>query len=120
MCCGSPPYYAKYIHVRYEWDEEKNRQNQRKHGGISFELATLALEDERCLVYTDRIDDRTGERRWIALGMAQPSADAGILLVVAHVYREDEHGEEIVRIISAREAEKRDIRRYQAQALDEE
>jgi uncharacterized DUF497 family protein len=43
-----------------------------------------------------------------------------ILLVVAHVYREDEHGEEVIRIISAREAEKRDIRRYQAQALDQE
>jgi uncharacterized DUF497 family protein len=41
------------------------------------------------------------------------------LLLVAHVYREDEYGEEIIRIISAREAEKRDIGRYQAQALDE-
>jgi uncharacterized DUF497 family protein len=81
-----------------------------------FELATLV---ERCLVYMDRIDDHTGEQRWVALGMAQPAADAAILLVVAHVYREDEHGEEIIRIISAREAEKRDIRRYQAQALDE-
>ncbi len=49
----------------------------------------------------------------------QPAADAAILLVVAHVYREGEHGEEIIHIISAREAEKRDIRRYQAQALDE-
>lgn len=102
--------------MRYEWGEEKNRRNQRKHGGISFELATLV---ERCLVYMDRIDDHTGEQRWVALGMAQPAADAAILLVVAHVYREDEHGEEIIRIISAREAEKRDIRRYQAQALDE-
>lgn len=106
--------------MRYEWDEEKNRRNQRKHGGISFELATLVFEDERCLVYADRIDDQTGEQRWIALGMAQPAVDAVILLVVAHVYREDKHAEEVIRIISAREAEKRDIRRYQAQALDEE
>ena len=59
------------------------------------------------------------ERRWIALGMAQPAVDAAILLVVAHVYREDQYGEEIIRIISAREAEKRDIRRYKAQTLDE-
>jgi uncharacterized protein len=104
--------------VRYEWDEEKNRRNQRKHGGISFELAALVFEDERCLVHMDRIDDRTGEQRWLALGMAQPAPDAAILLLVAHVYREDEYGEEIIRIISAREAEKRDVRRYQAQALD--
>ena len=67
----------------------------------------------------DRIDDHTGEQRWIALGVAQPTADAAILLVVAHVYREDKYGEEIIRIISAREAEKHDIRRYKAQTLDE-
>ena len=82
-------------------------------------MATLVFEDESSLVYKDRIDDHIGEQPWIALGMAQPAADAAILLVVAHVYREDEHGEEIIRIISAREAEKRDIRRYQAQALDQ-
>ena len=104
--------------MRYEWSEEKNRLNQRKHG-VSFELATLVFEDEQCLVYVDRIDKHTGEQRWIALGKAQPTPDAAILLLVAHVYREDEHGEESIRIISAREAEKCDIRRYQAQALDE-
>jgi uncharacterized DUF497 family protein len=37
------------------------------------------------------------------------------VLLVAHVYREDVHGEEIIRIISARPAEKHDIRRYQEQ-----
>ena len=104
----------------YEWDEDKNCKNQQKHGGISFELATLVFEDEHCLVYTDHLDDQTGEQRWIALGMARPTTDAGILLVVAHVYREDEYGEEVIRIISAREAEKREVRKYQTQALDEE
>ena len=106
--------------MRYGWDEAKNRWNQRKHGGISFELAALIFEDERCLVHRDRIDEHTGEQRWIALGMAQPAVDAAILLVVAHVYRENEHGEEIIRIISARQADKRDIRRYQTQALEED
>lgn len=86
---------------------------------LSFELATLVFEDEQCLVYIDRIDKQTGEQRWIALGMAQPVPDPGILLLVAHVYRENEHDEEIIRIISARQADKRDIRRYQTQALDE-
>jgi uncharacterized DUF497 family protein len=43
--------------VRYEWDETKNRRNQRNHDGISFELAVLAFEDERCLVTPDRIDE---------------------------------------------------------------
>jgi uncharacterized DUF497 family protein len=58
--------------VRYEWGEEKNRRNQRKHGGISFELATLVFEDERCLVSMDRIDDHTGEQRWTPLGWRNP------------------------------------------------
>lgn len=47
--------------VRYEWGEAKNRRNQRKHGGISFELASLVFEDERCLVGPDRLD-LTGEQ----------------------------------------------------------
>jgi len=67
----------------------------------------------------DRIDKQTGEQRWIAIGKAQPVEDAAILLVVAHAYRENIHGEEIIRIISARQAEKHEVRRYQAQALDE-
>ncbi len=56
--------------MRYEWDEIKNRQNQRRHEGISFELATLVFEDERCLVGLDRIDG-TGEQRWHAIGTAR-------------------------------------------------
>ena len=51
--------------------------------------------------------------------MAQAVAGAPILLVVAHVYREHEDDEETIRIISARQAEKREIKRYQAQAVDE-
>ena len=52
--------------MRYEWDEAKNRRNQRKHDGISFELATLAFEDERCLAGLDRIDE-TGEQAGMRL-----------------------------------------------------
>ena len=29
--------------MRYEWDESKNRENQRNHDGISFELAVLVF-----------------------------------------------------------------------------
>jgi uncharacterized DUF497 family protein len=61
--------------VHYEWDDEKNRRKRRKHGAVSFELAALVFEDQGCLVLTDRIDGQTGERRWIAIGMAQPAAD---------------------------------------------
>jgi len=105
-----------YIQMRYEWDEEKNRWNRRKHG-ISFEMAALAFEDERCLVRPDRIDE-TGERRWHAIGAARIEPDAAVVLPVVHIYGEETDGEEITRIISARAAEKREIRRYQEQKLD--
>jgi hypothetical protein len=42
--------------MRYEWDDEKNRLNQKKHR-ISFEMAALAFEDECCLVRPDRVDE---------------------------------------------------------------
>jgi uncharacterized DUF497 family protein len=104
--------------MRYEWDEEKNRRNQRKHDGISFELAALAFEDKHCLVYADRIDSKTAEQRWHAVGAAQIEPGAGAVLLVVHVYREDYRGEEIIRIISARAAGKHEIRRYQEQAME--
>jgi uncharacterized DUF497 family protein len=42
--------------MRYDWDETKNLRNQRRHGGISFEMAALVFEDEHCLVHADRTD----------------------------------------------------------------
>lgn len=103
--------------VRYEWDEAKNRQNQRQHGGISFELAALVFQDEHCLVGPDRIDE-TGEQRWHALGEVRLEPEGAAILLVVHAYREDAYGEEVIRIISARRAEKHEVRRYQEQAMD--
>lgn len=116
--------------MRYEWDERKNRENQRKHGGISFELAALVFEDERRLIEPDRVDV-TGEQRWHALGAVSVRPGTTAVLLVVHVYRlrsgkelypgaskEDNDGEEIIRIISARWAEKNEFRRYQEQAVD--
>ena len=58
--------YDVYIQMRYEWDERKNRENQRKHG-VAFELASRVFDDERCLIRFDRVDE-AGEQRWHALG----------------------------------------------------
>jgi uncharacterized DUF497 family protein len=80
-------------------------------------MAALVFEDERCLMGLDRIDE-SGEQRWHAIGAAQIEPGAAVVLLVAHVYREDNHGEEIIRIISARRAEKNDIRRYQEQEME--
>ena len=104
--------------MRFEWDEKKDRLNQRKHG-VSFELAALVFYDERCVVRPDRIDSETGEPRWQAIGAAWIGAMAEALLFVVHVYRKGtENGQETIRIISARAASKDDVRRYQEQEME--
>jgi uncharacterized DUF497 family protein len=99
--------------VRFEWDSEKNWINQQKHGGIAFESAALVFNDPQVVFRKDRIV--TGEQRWHAIGAAE-----GAVLLVVHVYRmENENGEEeFIRIISAREANKRERRIYIQQAGD--
>jgi uncharacterized DUF497 family protein len=52
--------------MRYEWDERKNLENQRKHG-VSFDLAVLVFDDENRQIVLDRVDE-TGEQRWHAIG----------------------------------------------------
>ena len=97
--------------MKYEWDEAKDISNQQKHG-ISFEIAALVFEDENCLISIDRIDEETSEQRWRPIGKAQIEPRFEALLLVARVYREEYNGGQIIRIISARAAEKREIRRY--------
>jgi len=96
----------------------RNLRNQRNHNGVSFELAALVFEDDCCLISPDRADSETGEQRWHALGAVHVEPGLAAVLLVVHVYRENVHGEEIIRIISARAAEKREVRRYQKQAMD--
>jgi uncharacterized DUF497 family protein len=103
--------------MRYEWDERKNRENQRKHDGISFELAVLVFEDENCLIGLNQVDE-AGEQRWQAIGWVSLGAGIGTVLLVVHVYRGDDDGEETIRIISARRAGPGDLRRYQEQEVD--
>jgi uncharacterized DUF497 family protein len=106
-----------YIQMRYEWDERKNRENQRKYAGISFELAMSVFHDEDCLFTKDRVDE-TGEQRWHAIGAVLVEPGIADFLLVVHAYREDENGEEIIGIISARRASENDLRRYQEQEVD--
>lgn len=97
--------------MRFEWDREKNRINQQKHGGLAFETAALVFHDSHAIFRKDRAV--AGEQRWHVIGIA-----TGAVLLVVHVYRmENEHDKnEIIRIISAREANKRERRIYIQQA----
>ena len=97
--------------MRFEWDGEKNRINQQKHGGLAFESAAIVFNDPNTIFRKDCVV--AGEQRWHAIGMA-----TGALLLIVHVYRmENQHDkDEVIRIISAREANKRERRIYIQQA----
>ncbi len=89
--------------IIFSWDERKNRGNLRKHG-VSFEEASTAFADENARLRRDP-DYGTDEDRFILLGF---SAKLRILVVV-HVYRQDEKQ---IRIISARRATKNERKQY--------
>ena len=98
--------------MRFEWDPRKDRINRTKHNGLDFETAARVFSDPSAVLIEDCVVE--GEQRWIAIG-----AVSAALLLVAHVYREDEvNGEEIIRIISAREANQRERRIYIRQAAE--
>lgn len=92
--------------VRFEWDPEKARANVRKHG-VSFDLARRAFFDPFAIVEHDRIEG--GEYRWQTLGMA----DGVLLLLVAHTIGDAGDGGDVIRIISARKADRTERRRYE-------
>lgn len=89
----------------FEWDAGKNERNLRKHG-ISFELASQVFSDPLHVSVQDRVVG--GEARWQTLGRVR----GHLLLLVAHLIT-DENDNEVIRIISAREAEPKERRRYE-------
>jgi len=90
--------------IRFEWDEAKAKSNERKHG-VRFEDAMLVFADPYALVEQDRTEG--GELRWQTLGLV-----GGIVLIlVAHTVR-NEQEDEIIRIISARRAVRKERKRY--------
>jgi len=88
----------------FAWDEKKDRINRRKHG-ISFETAARIFEDPNLVSYPNRVVDR--EERWHAVGSA-----GGIAIVLVVHTSEEKHGEEEIRIVSARKASPRERALY--------
>ena len=90
--------------IRFEWDEAKNRAYRQKHG-FTFEQASQAYLDPDKVIEFDRVQD--GEHRWLAIGLI-----SGLwLMLVVHTSRMSGY-DEIVRIISARKANRREERIY--------
>jgi hypothetical protein len=91
--------------MRFEWDENKNRQNLLKHD-VRFETAALVFDDPCALTQIDQLSE--DEERWVTLG----AVDRGVVLFVVHTWRE-RRGEGVIRIISARPSTPRERRKYE-------
>jgi uncharacterized protein len=90
----------------FEWDARKAESNFQKHG-ITFEDATRAFDDPFAVSERDRIEN--GEERWRTVGMV----DGCMLVLVAHTVRNENESAEIVRLISARQVDRKERRRYE-------
>jgi uncharacterized DUF497 family protein len=89
--------------LRFIWDEAKSAANARKHGVTFAEAETVFLDEEALLIADpDHSDD---EDRFILLGLSARLRT----LVVCHCYRENGS---IIRIISARKADRQERARY--------
>lgn len=88
--------------LSFEWDEEKNKANKRKHG-ISFETASRIFYDENRIEMPDE-KHSLEEDRYISIGRVDD------ILVVIHTDRNEK-----VRIISARFALKKERSTYYGQ-----
>ncbi len=88
--------------MRFSWDPNKDRLNQRDHG-ITFQEATTLFGDSLAVTVSDP-DHSIGEERFITIGQSS----SGQLLVVCHIEQGD-----TIRIISARRATAHERKDYE-------
>ena len=89
--------------MRYEWDDDKNIANKKKHDGIGFETAVRVFLDNKRIEKYDEKHSTLTEERWNVIGLVLD------VLFVVYTERKDS-----VRIISARKATKEEEREYYA------
>ena len=89
--------------LRVEWDERKEKANIKKHG-VSFNEGRTIFYDENAIQFFDPAHSKD-EDRFILLGISFNLR----ILVVCHCFRERET---VVRIISARKADRDEENEY--------
>ena len=89
--------------LKFEWDENKNISNQKKHD-VSFEEAKTVFSDELGRLIHDP-DHSVSEERFILMGMSSQHS----LLTVCHCERDSD----TIRIISARKDDKFERKQYE-------
>lgn len=93
--------------MRFEWNEQKNDENIRKHG-LDFADAEEVFEGP--LFYDADTREEHGEERWIGIGQIR-----GRVVVVVFT----ECGDDCVRIISLRKATKNERKQYEEKIKNE-
>ena len=89
--------------LRFEWDENKNAVNIEKHG-LSFEEAKEVFDDNNAILFDDP-DHSIDEERFLIIGVIKSNK----ICIVSHCYRD---GDNVIRLISAREAVKSEKETY--------
>lgn len=87
--------------MEFEWDENKNAENFKKHG-VGFQEAKKAFEDENAVELFDELNSES-EIRFQIIALSPKR-----LLFVAFTVREEEK----IRIISARKADAKQTKIY--------
>ena len=93
------------MNIKFDWDEIKAVTNAQKHG-VTFDEAATVFYDPLAVIFDDEIHSK-GEKREIIIGHDAQNR----LLLVCFTERA-----EVVRIISARPATKRERKDYEEHA----
>ena len=88
--------------MTFEWDENKNNSNKKKHDGVSFEIAARVFLDDKRIEKYDALNSTFDEERYQAIGMVNE-----VLFVVF-----TERASDRIRIISARPATQEENNEY--------
>lgn len=91
------------------WDEAKANANLRKHG-VSFAQAATVMLDPLALTVFDALHSEL-EERWFTLGQTSQ----GKLLAVAHTYQPLGNKRAKIRLISARDATRKERQQYEGE-----
>ena len=90
----------------FSWDVRKAQVNYAKHG-VAFEEAATVFVDPAGLDWAD-LEHSRHERRYRRLGRSV----AGRILLLVYTVRRMPHGQETIRIISARQASRKERQAY--------
>ena len=107
MSATGSPGDSNTLQLDITWDPAKAQSNIAKHG-VTFVQASSVLLDPLTLTVLDAAHSQT-EERWFTLGMDS----GGKLLAVSHTYQHSGPIHVSVRMISAREASKRERQQYE-------